>query len=85
MIKTKQHQPRANPAALPNLVKSFSRIIDRALYASLFLVLPKFALRFLSKKEVVCLLFAFIYNLYFFNCQLSDSVNMTLNEGKTDM
>ena len=40
---------------------------------------------FFIKKEMICLIFAFIDNIFFSITQPSNSVNMTLRVGKIDM
>ena len=58
-------------------------MFDRELNAPLLLVLAK--VFFFIKKEMICLIFAFIDNIFFSITQPSNSVNMTLRVGKIDM
>ena len=50
-----------------------------------FLVIAKVCAKVFIKKEVVCLFLAFIDNIFFSITQPSNSANMTLSMGKTDM
>ena len=50
-----------------------------------FLVLAKVCANVLIKKEVVCLFYAFIDNIFFSITQPSNTVNVTPRVEKTDM
>ena len=61
------------------------RCLSRLRMHLCFLVLAKVCSKVFIKKEVVCLFFAFINNIFFSTIQPFNSVNMTLSVGKTDM